>query len=94
MIQRFYLLPDLFYQNASPNIEKGDHINLQDIKVSYDWSNLHFKQLQVRNIQFYLYASSLNLILWRANTSKLDPDYPPGSLPIPRSWSAGINVNF
>jgi len=63
---------DNFYNNAAINVEKADHIRLEDINLSYHWkpkSNRLFKQAS-----FYLYSNQLNFIIWRANDLKLDPD--------------------
>lgn len=63
---------DNFYNNADINVEKGDHIRVEDVYLSYNWlpkSTRLFKQAT-----FYVYSNQLNLILWRANDLRLDPD--------------------
>ncbi|SEM85684.1 TonB-linked outer membrane protein, SusC/RagA family [bacterium A37T11] len=74
---------DAFYSNSSALVEKGDHIRLQDIQVSY----------QFRNIHFYVYANNLG-ILWRTNNQGIDPDYATDVLPQPFTLSAGLTAHF
>jgi TonB-linked SusC/RagA family outer membrane protein len=82
-----------FYRYASELVEKGDHIRLQDIQLSYQLTpNKWFSQCQV-----YLYAANLG-ILWKANTQNLDPDIYSTALanhfPAPRMISIGVRGNF
>jgi TonB-linked SusC/RagA family outer membrane protein len=61
---------DNFYNNANINVERADHIRLEDVYLSYHWKpNRLFKQATL-----YLYSNQLNFIIWRANNLKLDPD--------------------
>lgn len=83
---------DVFYQYASINVEKADNIKLNDIYFSYDFTP-HSKILGIKSLQFYLYASQLNLILWKANKAGIDPDIIYGIKP-PVNYSAGIKANL
>lgn len=83
---------DLIYTNSEVLIEKGDHIRLKDINLSYDLNNLGNKNW-VRNAKLYLHGDNMGII-WRANKHRLDPDYPLSSYPPPRSISIGIKVMF
>ncbi|HEY8659193.1 MAG TPA: SusC/RagA family TonB-linked outer membrane protein [Hanamia sp.] len=82
---------DQFYNNAEVNVDKGDNIRLQDIRLSYDFlfsrQKKTFKELEV-----FFYMNNVG-ILWRANHEGLDPDYGFG-LPSPRTYSLGIKANF
>lgn len=84
---------ETFYNYSQSLIDKGDHIRLQDITLSYDFGHntsfgRHFKQLQV-----YFYVNNVG-ILWRANRDHLDPDTYNSSFPLPRTYSLGIKSNF
>jgi hypothetical protein len=84
---------DYFYQVSSVLVERGDHIRFQDISLSYDFDKSNFTWLPMRHIQFYAYANNVG-ILWRASHQHLDPDYPTGGIPAPRSFSFGLRAGF
>jgi TonB-dependent starch-binding outer membrane protein SusC len=81
---------DAFYSAAEINVLKGGNFRLQYVNISYLFpgnNNAAFDQLR-------LYFSVANVgLLWRANSQKIDPDYPYG-LPPSASFSFGVNVNF
>lgn len=79
---------DVFYQDASINIESGDQIRLQDIRLSYDFTSTS----RVAAISLFLYANNLGLI-WTKNKDHLDPDAY-RTYPQPTIWSFGCKVNF
>jgi TonB-dependent starch-binding outer membrane protein SusC len=76
---------DNFYSSSSVLVEKGDHIRLQDIAVSYT-----FKKPQLK---IYAYINNIGII-WKANRSGLDPDYPAGGFPLPATYSFGFKTTF
>jgi TonB-linked SusC/RagA family outer membrane protein len=80
---------DIFYNNASVNIENGGNIRLTDIYMSYD-PPVKKSSLTLR---FYSYISNLNVLLWRANHAGIDPDFLYG-LHTPASFSLGCKLNF
>ncbi|MEJ5996267.1 SusC/RagA family TonB-linked outer membrane protein [Pedobacter sp. Du54] len=86
-----------FYENSEVNIEKADHIRLQDISLSYNLSNILSKQASFKNVVIYFYANNLG-ILWKANKSGYDPDaISNGSitaLPSPKTYSISLRTNF
>lgn len=82
---------DNFYQRADINVQRADHIRLNDIYVSYDYASLRAGTL--KSIEFYLYANQLNFLLWKANKSGLDPEILYNVKP-PISISAGVRLNF
>lgn len=89
-------LRDLVYQYSDLLIEKGDHIRIKDISLSYDFSKRHFKALPFKNIQVYGYVNNIG-ILWKANRRGIDPDFVPsdGSIyPNPRTYALGVKVGF
>lgn len=73
---------DNFYLNSTALIEKGDHIRLKDLALSY--------QLKPQ-LRLFAFANNLG-ILWRANHYGIDPDSP--VLPSPRTLAVGLNANF
>jgi TonB-linked SusC/RagA family outer membrane protein len=84
---------DQFYANSTATVERGDHIRLQDIRLSYDLPT-HRWMNSIRGAQVYLYADNVG-ILWRANNRGIDPDYALSySIPPARSIAAGLKIDF
>jgi len=81
-----------FYANSTALVEKGDHIRLQDIELSYA-PQIRSKSSPVKSLKLYAYLNNLG-ILWRANHKGLDPDLFTGNLPLPANFSIGCNINF
>ena len=75
---------DEFYSYSAALVEKGDHIRLQDVRLSWSLPRYH--------LEIYAYAANLG-ILWRANHSHTDPDVP-GGYSIPRTVAGGMRLNF
>jgi TonB-linked SusC/RagA family outer membrane protein len=90
---------DQFYRYAEVLVEKGDHIRLQDIRLSYDLSKQLIRRLPFEHMQFYIYANNLG-ILWRANDHGIDPDvtqytgYAYLAVPQVKTLAAGIKIDF
>jgi TonB-linked SusC/RagA family outer membrane protein len=83
---------DIFYATSEVLVEKGDHIRLQDIRLSYDlFRNANLK-IPFEKLQLYVYMNNLG-ILWRANNKGIDPDFQTGP-PAPRTISFGLRANF
>lgn len=86
---------DAFYAGSSVLVEKGDHIRLQYINLTYRidrnlWRNAPFKAIE-------LYANAGNLgMIWKASKSGVDPDYNLGNnTVIPgASYTLGLKANF
>lgn len=81
---------DNFYQVSEVTVEKGDHIRLQDISISYDFNKNAWKKLPFQSARIYLYANNVGMI-WKTTKSKADPDY---GLPPGRSIAAGFTINL
>lgn len=85
-----------FYSGSEINVLRGDNIKLQDIRIQYEFRQRRKKTFN--SIQVFFYPNNLNLIVWRANNSSLDPDFSGGSsataIPPPKTWTFGANVNF
>lgn len=75
---------DRFYIGSEALIDRGDHIRLQFIRLSYD-----FRKLQV-------FGQATNLgVLWKANNLGLDPEaVSKNSMPAPAQYALGIRAQF
>jgi TonB-linked SusC/RagA family outer membrane protein len=80
-----------FYTYSSVLVEKGDHIRLQDIALSYDLTKARLKSLPVHAVKFFTYVNNIGF-LWRANKRRLDPDA--ATFPAPRTYALGMRVDF
>ena len=80
---------DNLYLNSEVLVDKGDHLRLQDIQLSYSMPG----RLKLRNMSFYLYANNLG-ILWKAAPGSVDPDYATSAWPSPATLAAGMKLNF
>ena len=83
---------DRFYAFSEATVERGDHIRLQDVNLSYSPPVRQGRRTLLKGARLYLYASNLG-ILWRANKRNVDPDYGT-ALPAPFSLAAGIKTDF
>lgn len=86
-------LGESIYSNMDILIEKGDHIRLKDIRLSYLISRPFGIKSTIKNIDFVTYAQNLGFV-WKANTFNLDPDIPNSMYPQQRSISFGMNLIF
>jgi len=80
-----------FYSRSEATIEKGDHIRLQDIRLSYAFAPRIGKAEKRITWQCYLTTGNVAL-LWTATKSGLDPDYT--NLPPSRNYSFGLKGTF
>lgn len=88
-----------FYRYAEIHVKRADNIRLQDVRLSYQWNNKNVKNIPIQSVQFFFYPNNLNIILWRAEDSRFDPDFTGGTVdptaaPIPKTWTGGVTVNF
>jgi TonB-linked SusC/RagA family outer membrane protein len=81
-----------FYMYSDVLIEKGDHIRLQDIQLSYQLSKNENRWLPMNYLRIYIYTNNLG-ILWKASHTDIDPDYI-SSTPNPRTIAAGLKIDF
>ncbi|AQX90580.1 MULTISPECIES: SusC/RagA family TonB-linked outer membrane protein [Elizabethkingia] len=86
---------DNFYNGSGALVEKGDHIRLEYITFGYHLPAEVLKALSLKSLQLYFSANNLG-ILWRRNTSGIDPDYNWGtySLRPARLYSFGLRAQF
>lgn len=82
---------DNYYQFSEALVNKGDHIRLQDISLSYNFNNLFLQKLNLRNCKLFAYANNVG-ILWRVNKVRVDPDY--ATMKPIRNLTLGLNCNF
>ena len=84
---------DYVYNNSSVLVEKGDHIRLQDINLSYRFVKEKSHWLPFKSISVKGYINNLG-ILWRANQYGIDPDYAFQPYPPAKTFSLGLTVQF
>lgn len=65
---------DNLYANSEIMAEKGDHIRLQYITLSYTLRKSGFRYFPFQSSQIYLNMNNLGLV-WRANKEGRDPEY-------------------
>ncbi|NII26121.1 SusC/RagA family TonB-linked outer membrane protein [Pseudoflavitalea sp. X16] len=82
-----------FYRNSEATVSKGDHIRLQDVRLSYDLgASLLQKGSVFTSLQVYFYANNLGII-WKANKDGLDPDFVNG-LVNPKTYAVGVSLGL
>lgn len=84
---------DLFYANTGAFVERGDHIRLQDINLSYSLPPRLTQAARLKAADIYLFMENLG-VLWKATGLSLDPDHVYTDYVPPRSIALGINVKF
>lgn len=82
---------DFIYQFSETLVERGDHIRLQDIQMTYALQQRHWPKMPFQSVQLYIYANNLGL-LWKASSAPYDPDYQDGTLP--RTIAAGLKFTL
>ena len=82
---------EMIYTYSSALVEKGDHIRLQDISVSYTLDRQRMARLPFTRVEIYSYINNLG-ILWKAASGSIDPDYP--TLKPSRSIAFGVRIDF
>ena len=85
---------DQFYAMSEVNVEKGDHVRLENIRLSFDFRSRKPGKGWLKNAQLYLFAGNLNFMIWRASGSGFDPDYPTQILPPLKTMTAGLRFGL
>ncbi|MNM95770.1 TonB dependent receptor [compost metagenome] len=82
---------DQFYDGSSVLVEKGDHIRLQYINLTYTFYHIR----NINSFQLFLNASNLGLI-WKANKAGMDPDFNINlnGFVTPANYNLGIRAQF
>lgn len=91
MIYPYNFSREIFYANSEVLVQKGDHIRLQDVQLSYNLSRRSLSGLPFVNARLYVYANNLGII-WRANSKGIDPDNQ--ITPISKTIAAGLKIDF
>lgn len=84
---------DAFFTGSDINVEKGDNFRLQYVTLNYEVPVTLVRQLHFQKLSAYLNANNLGII-WKANKSGLDPDFPLGGFPPVRTIAFGIRGTF
>lgn len=84
------------YNNESGSYSKylyrGDYVRLRTLQLGYSLPAPALLAMRLQGLRIYLSAS--NLWVWTLEYDGWDPESGGGVLPIPRIFSAGINLNF
>lgn len=81
---------DIFYAYSEILVDKGDHIRLQDVNLSYDLDS-KLSKFGIKGVKLFVYIDNIGLI-WKANDFDIDPDFQ--GIPPVRTYSFGINLNL
>lgn len=81
---------NIFYLFNSSLVEKGDHIRLQDIMVSYTLPKM--KWFSLNHSECYVHANNLGII-WKASDKVKDPDFRNYFAPI-RTIAFGVRFTY
>ncbi len=81
---------DQFYEFSEVTVEKGDHIRLEDIRLSYRPGKTVAGKGPFKQLQFYTYFGNLNALIWKANKAGLDPGNPSGGIRAEKSITFGV----
>lgn len=84
---------DAVYTQSELMVERGDHIRLQDINISYAIKFGQKARVGLRGMQLYAVGNNLGII-YRANKLGLDPDMPLAIYPLTSSFTLGIRANL
>ena len=87
----------LRYMGADIHIQKGDHIRLREVSLSYDLPEQWLRKVRISSASLGFTVTNLGLI-WRANGADIDPDFIPNTnslemAPTP-SYNFSLNLNF
>lgn len=82
-----------FYQSTEVTVSKGDHLRLQDLRLQYNLAGKRPESI-IKRASLFIYANNLNVFLWRAERTGLDPDYPAMQHPLLRTWAIGFNATL
>ena len=78
-------------QSGSNLVERGDHIRLQDIRLSYTLDNRAGERFPFSNLEVYTFMDNVGMI-WKASKDQLDPDFQ--QMKPLKSFAIGIRAAF
>lgn len=82
---------DLMYLQSELLIERGEHIRLEDLSLSYTFTP-RFKSLKkASSVEIFFNARRMGVI-WAKNNQGLDPDFPYTKFPLPKSFLLGVII--
>lgn len=85
---------DSFYKGSSALVEKGDHIRLHQVNLSYNFTFKNKNKVGLKSINAFANMSNIG-VLWAANSEGIDPDYARGQQLLPSKTIAfGIRANY
>jgi hypothetical protein len=84
-------LRDNFYRNAEINVQKADHIRLDELRLQYQLLTKNDSRIQ--SLSCYVFVNNMNILLWKANTFDVDPENIIG-FRRPVSYSFGIQLSL
>ena len=100
----------IMYNNSDLRTVKGDFVRLQNVSLSYDLSLTKLKELGIQNIRFMLQGNNLHVwknsklkgqdpeatgaVMKYESTSKANVSFGNTYLPLPRSYSFSVSVQF
>lgn len=80
-----------FYKYSEILVEKGDHLRLIDLSLSYDIPSSVLKKIAAQKLRVYLYAKNLGLI-WKKSNYIVDPDFHQLNYASPLKITAGLEL--
>jgi len=83
---------DEFYRMSDVLVEKGDHIRLEDINLSYAVNRQKLPRLPFQQVRLFTYISNLG-VLWKAGKAVADPYYNNTARERTR-YSLGMQITF
>jgi len=81
-----------FFLASDANIESGNHIRLEDVRIGYDLSKKMRKQ-GTASLSLFAYANNLGVI-WKATKADVDPNNFDALFLPPRTISIGLRFNL
>lgn len=78
------------YHYSDALIEKGDNLRLQEVNLSYQFSNQILSNIGIRTLTMTTTARNLGVI-WQASNASLDPDFPFADYPFPITGSLSLS---
>jgi TonB-linked SusC/RagA family outer membrane protein len=84
---------DAFYNNSEILVEKGDHIRLAYLSLSYELKKEQLGKLPFRSVQLQGNVSNLGMI-WRENKLGIDPDYRDNTILPSKYFSFGLRCTL
>ncbi|MBD1431607.1 SusC/RagA family TonB-linked outer membrane protein [Sphingobacterium sp. DN00404] len=82
---------DNFYRNAEINVQKADHIRLNELRLQYQLRTKNTSTIQ--SLSCYVFVNNMNILLWKANTFDVDPENLIG-FRRPVNYSLGIQLTL